>query len=71
MVLSVQRRSAANYNRLRPGDFILSVNDRIVDSSRELKRTLDTEEGSEIWEVQIERQGRIGLLPIRAIPNPT
>lgn len=71
MVLSVQRRSAANYNRLRPGDFILSVNDRIVDSSRELKRTLDSEEGSEIWEVQIERQGRIGLLPIRAIPNPT
>lgn len=71
MVLSVQRRSAANYNRLRPGDFILSVNDRIIDTTRELERGLKAEESGEVWEVEIDRQGRIGLLAIRAIPNPT
>jgi S1-C subfamily serine protease len=71
MVLKVQRRSAANYNRLRPGDFIISVNGRMTDTTRDTERVLDTENGSDIWEIEIERQGRIGLLPIRAIPNPT
>ena len=71
MVMKVQRRSAAYYNRLRPGDFILSANDRLTDTTRDLNRVLDDEEGSDLWEIEIERQGRIGLLPIRALPNPT
>lgn len=71
MVLKVQRRSAAHYNRLRPGDFVLSVNDQMLDTTRDVTRILDDEQGSDVWEIEIDRQGRIGLLPIRAIPNPT
>ncbi|MGB6229569.1 MAG: Do family serine endopeptidase [Litorimonas sp.] len=69
MVLKVQRRSAANYNRLRPGDFIISVNDRMVDSTRAAERALDAEQGTDVWEIEIERQGRIGLLPVRVLPE--
>jgi Do/DeqQ family serine protease len=71
MVLSVQRRSAASYNRLRPGDFILTVNDVGSNSTRDLERALKAQQGSDVWEIEIDRQGRIGLLPIRALPNPT
>lgn len=71
MVLSVQRRSAASYNRLRPGDFILTVNDVKSKSTRDLERVLKSQEAGDVWEIEIDRQGRIGLLPIRALPNPT
>lgn len=71
MVLKVQRRSAAYYNRLQPGDIIVSVNDRMADTTRDLERTLATEAGGDVWEIEVDRNGRIGLLPIRALPNPT
>ncbi|MEL6686187.1 MAG: Do family serine endopeptidase [Pseudomonadota bacterium] len=71
MVLKVQRRSAAYYNRLRPGDIIISINDRIMDSTRNTERTLAMEVGTDVWEIEIDRNGRIALLPIRALPNPT
>lgn len=71
MVLRVQRRSAAAYNRLRAGDIIVSINDRLVDSTRNAERILNSEEGSDLWEIELDRQGRIGLLPVRAIPSPT
>lgn len=71
MVLKVQRRSAAYYNRLRQGDFILSVNEQMINTTQDADHTLDAEQSSDVWDIEIERRGRIALLPIRAIPNPT
>ena len=68
MVLSVKRGSAANYNRLRPGDLILNVNEADITSSRQLESVLLTEPVDVVWDVQIDRDGRIGALPIRYLP---
>lgn len=68
MVLKVRRGSAANYNRLRPGDFILSVNDTDITSTRQLESVLLSEPVDVVWDVQIDRNGRIGSLPIRYLP---
>ncbi len=69
MVLKVERRSAANYNRLRPGDFIMSLNDTDVTSSRQLDSLLSTTNVEEGWELSIDRNGRIGVLPTRYLPR--
>ena len=71
MVLKVQRRTAAYFNRLRPGDIIVSVNGTELATTADAERNLKRFEGGEIWDVEIDRQGRIALLPIRALPNPT
>ena len=68
MVLKVVRGSAANYNRLRPGDFILDVNGTPITSSRQLESILLSEPVDVVWDVQIDRDGRIGSLPIRYLP---
>ena len=68
MVLKVLRGSAANYNRLRPGDFILDVNDTPITSTRQLESLLTSEPIDVVWDVQIDRDGRIGSLPIRYLP---
>ena len=68
MVLKVRRGSAANYNRLRPGDFILNVNDTPIKSSRQLESVLLSEPVDVVWDVQVDRDGRIGALPIRYLP---
>ena len=68
MVLKVRRGSAANYNRLRPGDLILDVNDTPISSSRQLESILLSEPVDVVWDVQIDRDGRIGALPIRYLP---
>ena len=68
MVLKVLRGSAANYNRLRPGDFILDVNDTPITSTRQLESLLISEPIDVVWDVQIDRDGRIGSLPIRYLP---
>ena len=68
MVLQVRRGSAANYNRVRPGDFILDVNDTAISSSRQLESVLLSEPIDVVWDVQIDRDGRIGALPIRYLP---
>ena len=68
IVLKVRRGSAANYNRLRPGDFILSVNDSDISSTRQLDSVLLSEPVDVVWDVQIDRDGRIGALPIRYLP---
>lgn len=68
MVLKVRRGSAANYNRLRPGDFILNVNDTEVTSTRQLESLLLSESVDAVWDVQVDRDGRIGALPIRYLP---
>jgi len=68
MVLKVRRGSAANYNRLRPGDLILDVNDTLVTSTRQLESLLFSEPVDVVWDVQIDRDGRIGSLPIRYLP---
>jgi len=69
MVLKVERGSVANYNRLRPGDFLVSLNDTDISSTRQansLLLTLDEDEG---WDLKIDRNGRIGVLPIRYLPR--
>ena len=68
MVLKVRRGSAANYNRLRPGDLILDVNGEDIFSARQLEKHLLTEEVDTVWDVQVDRNGRIGALPIRYLP---
>ncbi|GGX62378.1 serine protease [Litorimonas cladophorae] len=68
MVLKVRRGSAANYNRLRPGDFILNVNDSDISSTRQLESLLKSEPFDTVWDVQVDRDGRIGALPIRYLP---
>jgi len=64
MVLKVLRGSAANYNRLRPGDFILDVNNTPITSTRQLESLLISEPIDVVWDVQIDRDGRIGSLPL-------
>ena len=68
MVLKVRRGSAANYNRLRPGDLVLNVNEASIESSRQLESILLSEPVDVVWDVQIDRDGRIGALPIRYLP---
>ena len=68
MILKVRRGSAANYNRLRPGDLILNINDTEITSSRQLESILLSEPVDVVWDVQIDRDGRIGALPIRYLP---
>ena len=68
MVLKVRRGSAANYNRLEPGDFILSVNDTDITSARQLDSVLLSEPVDVVWDVEVDRDGRIGTLPIRYLP---
>jgi Do/DeqQ family serine protease len=69
MVLKVERRSAANYNRLRPGDFIMSLNDTDISSTRQLDNLLSTIDAEEGWELSLDRNGRIGVLPTRYLPR--
>ncbi len=68
MVLRVRRGSAANYNRLRPGDLILNVNNFDIDSTQQLDSVLVSEPSDAVWDVQVDRNGRIGALPIRYLP---
>jgi len=68
MVLKVIRRSAANFNRLRAGDLILSVNGTSVSSASRLESMLASEPVDVVWDVEIDRDGRIGTLPIRYLP---
>ncbi len=68
MILKVRRGSAANYNRLRPGDLVLNVNDTKITSARQLESVLLNEPIDVVWDVQIDRDGRIGALPIRYLP---
>lgn len=68
MVLKVRRGSAANYNRLRPGDFILDLNGVDISDTRQLARLLEGEPVDSVWDVQVDRNGRIGALPIRYLP---
>lgn len=68
MILKVRRGSAANYNRLRAGDLILEVNGQPISSSRQLDRLLLSEPVDVAWDVKVDRDGRIGALPIRYLP---
>lgn len=69
IVLSVAPRSASQLNRLRRGDFIMMVNGESVSSTRQLEELLDAIRGSEIWDVEVERNGRMGRLPVRYLPS--
>jgi len=69
MVLSVERGSAAAYNRLRGGDLIMEVNDVDVTSSRQLDSLLRSEPDDGEWNISVDRNGRIGTLPVRYLPK--
>ena len=69
MVLSVARGSASNYNRLRPGDIIVEINDKEIFSTSELESHLTAQKDSEEWSVTIDRNGRIYDVPVRYLPR--
>ena len=69
MVLKVERGSAANYNRLRPGDFIVGIGDDDVSSTRQLNALLLSSGNPEEWDISVDRNGRIGVLPVRYMPR--
>ena len=69
MVLTVARRSAASANGFRPGDIIVSVGDRKIDSTRDLENALTGDLLPEDWKIKIDRRGRIGVIPTRYLPR--
>jgi len=69
MVLRIERGSAANYNRLRPGDFLMGLNDKEITSTRHFETLLETIQPDEGWKLSIDRNGRIGVLPTRYLPR--
>ena len=69
MVLKVERGSAANYNRLRPGDFIVEINGDDVTSTRQLEALLLSADEETEWNISVDRNGRIGILPVRYMPR--
>jgi Do/DeqQ family serine protease len=69
MVLKVERRSAANYNRFRPGDFLTELNGDPITTTRQLENLLATIDVEEGWKISIDRNGRIGVLPTRYLPR--
>ncbi|WP_409432324.1 Do family serine endopeptidase [Litorimonas sp. RW-G-Af-16] len=69
MVLKVERGSAANYNRVRPGDFVTEINGSLVTSARQLQALMDTSGDGENWDIEIDRNGRLGMLPVRYLPS--
>ncbi len=68
MVLSVARGSASSYNRLRPGDILLDINDTEIKTTRQLEKHLTGEANVEKWTVTIDRNGRIYDVPVRYLP---
>ena len=69
MVLKVERGSAANYNRLKPGDFIVDINGDEVTSTRQLESLLLSADADTEWNISVDRKGRIGVLPVRYLPR--
>lgn len=69
MVLTVARRSAAQYNALRPGDFIVELNAQDVTSARDLETKLSRGEAPDGWSMSIDRGGRLYDVPIRYLPR--
>ena len=69
MVLKVERGSAANYNRLKPGDFIVDINGEDITSTRQLESFLLTADRETEWNISVDRNGRIGVLPVRYMPR--
>lgn len=70
MVSQVKRGTYAYGNRLRSGDFIMEVNETKITSTRQLEALLISEQDARRWDVQIDRNGRIGKLPLRYVPAP-
>jgi len=69
MILSVERGSAANYNRFRPGDIVLDINDLEIFSTGGLERRLNTLSGGDDWGITIDRSGRLYNVPVRYLPR--
>lgn len=69
MVLSVARGSAANYNRFRPGDIVLEINDKEIFTTRNTENHLTSIGAAEEWSIVIDRNGRLYNIPIRYIPR--
>jgi S1-C subfamily serine protease len=69
LVLTVARRSAAQYNALRPGDFVTQLNGQDILSARDLETKLTRGEAADGWSMSIDRGGRIYDVPIRYLPK--
>ena len=69
MVLSVERGSVAAYNRFRTGDFIVSLGKETVTSTQQVSSLLNANKEPGNLEIMIDRNGRIGSLPVRYLPK--
>ena len=69
MVLTVARRSAASANGFRPGDIIVAVGEREIETTRDLENALTGDLLPEDWKIKIDRRGRIGVMPTRYLPR--
>ena len=54
---------------MRPGDFIVGLNEDNITSARQLDALLLSSASVEDWDVSIDRNGRIGSLPVRYLPT--
>jgi len=69
LVLNVERGSAASYNRLRRGDFIVGIGEEDINSARQLDALLASSGADTEWDIAVDRNGRIGTLPVRYLPR--
>ena len=69
IVTAVERSSAAGANRFRPGDIVLEVGERDVQSTRNLENSLTGDLLPDEWKIKIDRRGRIGIIPTRYLPR--
>ncbi|NNE57047.1 MAG: Do family serine endopeptidase [Hellea sp.] len=69
MILSVARRSVASYNRFRPGDIVVDINDTEIINTMDLENQLTALDSTEQWGVRIDRNGRLYNVPIRYLPR--
>jgi len=57
LVFTVTRRSAASFVGFQPGDRVLSVQGRPVETLDDLERILGRHDDARVWPVEIERRG--------------
>ena len=69
LVSQIKRNTFASANRLRPGDLITEINGTEVTSTRQVESLLLSERYTGNWNIQIDRNGRIGTLPLRYVPS--
>ncbi|MGF1463197.1 MAG: Do family serine endopeptidase [Maricaulaceae bacterium] len=59
VITRLNRRDLAGRVGFRPGDRIVAINGEEIETTRELERLLAVNDGARVWEVAIERNGRL------------